>query len=180
MQPPDSTWYPDTGAIHHMTGSSSNLQNQQPYQGSYQFSLQNVFCLFGPSKDGLYPLSLSSHSSTVPRAFTVMHSPAWHRRLGHSSHPMLSHLVPSLGFKFSNAFCKDCALSKSTKLQLGIHQHFSCPHTPQQNGLVERKHRHIATMIRTLLTTSHTPHNLWVEAALTAVHLINLLPTPNL
>ncbi|KAI5351986.1 hypothetical protein L3X38_004877 [Prunus dulcis] len=35
-------------------------------------------------------------------------------------------------------------------------------------------------MIRTLFTTSHTPHNLWVEAALTAVHLINLLPTPNL
>ncbi|KAI5322289.1 hypothetical protein L3X38_031361 [Prunus dulcis] len=35
-------------------------------------------------------------------------------------------------------------------------------------------------MIRTLLTTSHTPHNLWVEAALTTVHLINLLPTPNL
>ncbi|CAL9006756.1 unnamed protein product [Prunus brigantina] len=31
-------------------------------------------------------------------------------------------------------------------------------------------------MIRTLLTTSHTPHNLWVEAALIAVHLINLLP----
>ncbi|KAI5342591.1 hypothetical protein L3X38_010466 [Prunus dulcis] len=35
-------------------------------------------------------------------------------------------------------------------------------------------------MIHTLLTTSHTPHNLWVEVALTTVHLINLLPTPNL
>ena len=35
-------------------------------------------------------------------------------------------------------------------------------------------------MIRTLLTTSHTPYNLWVEVALTVVHLINLLPTPNL
>ncbi|CAL9000116.1 unnamed protein product [Prunus brigantina] len=73
----------------------------------------------------------------------------------------------------NNAFSDLCS-------QLGIHQHFSCPHTPQQNGLAERKHRHIATMISTLLTTSHTPHNLWVKAALTAVHLINLLPTPNL
>ncbi|KAI5352184.1 hypothetical protein L3X38_005075 [Prunus dulcis] len=64
------------------------------------------------------------------------------------------------------------AQSESVVHQLGIHQRFLCPHTPQQNGLAKRKHRHIATMIRT--------HNLWVEAALTAVHLINLLPTPNL
>ncbi|CAL2225457.1 unnamed protein product [Prunus armeniaca] len=123
MQPPDSTWYPNTGATHHMTSSPSNLQNQQPYQGSHKFSLQNVFCLpslrtdlhSGHSKDGLYPLSLSSHSSTVPRAFTIVHSPAWHCRLGHPSDPVLSHLAPSLGFKVSYAFCKDCALSKSTK-----------------------------------------------------------------
>jgi transposase InsO family protein len=43
---------------------------------------------------------------------------------------------------------------------LGIQQRFSCPHTPQQNGLAERKHRHIATMTRSLLLTSGTPHNL--------------------
>ncbi|CAL8075907.1 unnamed protein product [Prunus armeniaca] len=98
MQPPDSTWYPNTSATHHMTSSPSNIQNQQPYQ------------------DGLYPLSLSSHSSTVPRAFTIVHSPAWHCRLGHPSDSVLSHLAPSLGFKVSYAFCKDCALSKSTKL----------------------------------------------------------------
>ncbi|CAL2238860.1 unnamed protein product [Prunus armeniaca] len=70
----------------------------------------------GPSKAGLYPLSLSSHSSTVPHALTTVHSPAWHHRLGHPSHHVLSHLAPSLGFKVAHAFCKDCALSKSTKL----------------------------------------------------------------
>lgn len=61
---------------------------------------------------------------------------------------------------------------------LGIQHRISCPHTPQQNGLAERKHRHIADMTRTLLATSHAPLNLWVEAALTSVFLINLLPTP--
>ena len=60
---------------------------------------------------------------------------------------------------------------------LGIQQRFSCPHTPQQNGLAERKHRHIATMARNLLLTSSAPHKLWVEAVLTSVYLINLLPT---
>ena len=62
----------------------------------------------------------------------------------------------------------------------GIQQRFSCPHTPQQNGLAERKHRHIVSTIRTLLITSHAPQELWVEAALTAVYLINLLPTSTL
>lgn len=62
--------------------------------------------------------------------------------------------------------------------QLGIHHRLSCPHTPQQNGPAERKHRHIADMTRTLLATSHAPLNLWVEAALTSVYLINILPTP--
>ena len=61
---------------------------------------------------------------------------------------------------------------------LGIHHHRSCPHTPQQNGLVECKHRHIADMTRTLLIVAHAPLSLWVEAALTSVYLINLLPTP--
>ena len=43
----------------------------------------------------------------------------------------------------NNAFSHYCKT-------LGIQQRFSCPHTPQQNGLAERKHRHIATMIRSL------------------------------
>jgi transposase InsO family protein len=60
----------------------------------------------------------------------------------------------------------------------GIVHRFSCPHTPQQNGLAERKHRHIADMGRTLLHTAHMPHNLWVEAFCTAISLINRLPTP--
>ena len=61
---------------------------------------------------------------------------------------------------------------------LGIHHRLSCPHTPEQNGLAERKHRHISEMARTLLLSGHVPLNLWVEAVSTAVYLINRLPTP--
>jgi len=63
---------------------------------------------------------------------------------------------------------------------LGIQHKFFCPHTPQQNGLAERKHHHIATMTHSLLLTSGAPYHLWVEAVLTFVYLINLLPTPTL
>ncbi|KAM1086604.1 hypothetical protein ACFX2B_012093 [Malus domestica] len=58
----------------------------------------------------------------------------------------------------------------------GIHQHFSCPYTPQQNECAERKHRHIVETARTLLIASQVPHQFWVEAFLTAVYLINRLP----
>lgn len=46
---------------------------------------------------------------------------------------------------------------------LGIHHRLSCPHTPEQNGLAERKHRHIPEMARTLLVSSGVPLNLWVR-----------------
>src|SRR5436190_11404801 len=55
---------------------------------------------------------------------------------------------------------------------LGIHHRFSCPHSPEQNGLAERKHRHISTVARTLLFTSHVPFHHWPEAISTAVYLI--------
>lgn len=62
----------------------------------------------------------------------------------------------------------------------GIHHRFSCPKTPQQNGLVERKHRHISEMGRTLMIASSVPLDFWAEAICTSVFLINRLPTPTL
>jgi transposase InsO family protein len=38
--------------------------------------------------------------------------------------------------------------------QNGIVSHHCCPYTSQQNGLAERKHRHILDMIRTLLISA--------------------------
>ena len=57
-----------------------------------------------------------------------------------------------------------------------IHQ-ISCPYTPQQNGLVERKHRHLVEAIITLLSQASISTAYWSYAVQTAVTLINLLPT---
>ncbi|CAL8151012.1 unnamed protein product [Prunus armeniaca] len=62
----------------------------------------------------------------------------------------------------------------------GISHQISCPYTPQQNGVVERKHRHIVAMGLCMLAQSQLPHSFWVEAFSTAVFLINRLSTPQL
>jgi len=61
--------------------------------------------------------------------------------------------------------------------RVGIHHLVSCPHAHQQNGAAERKHRHIVEMGITLLAHSSMPLKFWDEAFLTAVFLINRLPS---
>ncbi|KAI0507419.1 hypothetical protein KFK09_013544 [Dendrobium nobile] len=61
----------------------------------------------------------------------------------------------------------------------GIQHQISCPYTPEQNGLVERKHRHIIETTRTLLHTAHIPLHFWLDTLLTAVYLINIMPSSN-
>ena len=60
----------------------------------------------------------------------------------------------------------------------GILHRLTCPHTHEQNGSIERKHRHITSMGLTLLAHASLPLSFWGEAFHTASHLINLLPTP--
>jgi transposase InsO family protein len=54
--------------------------------------------------------------------------------------------------------------------QKGIISQRSCPYTPQQNGLAERKNHHLLDMVRTLLLESSVPPKFWVEALSTAVY----------
>lgn len=54
----------------------------------------------------------------------------------------------------------------------------SCAGTPEQNGFVERKHRHIVETGLTMLINAHMPLRYWVESFTTATYLINQLPTP--
>lgn len=62
-----------------------------------------------------------------------------------------------------NDYCSD----------MGIRRQFSTPHTPQQNGVVERKNRTVIEMARTLLNGAGLTDKFWSFAVYTVVHTIN-------
>lgn len=54
----------------------------------------------------------------------------------------------------------------------GIINETSCPHSPQQNGVSERKHRHLLEVTQCLLSSKNVPTSYWPEALITACYLI--------
>ena len=61
-----------------------------------------------------------------------------------------------------------------------IRHQFTCANTPQQNGVAERKNRHLAEICRSMLHAKNVPGRFWAEAMRTTAHVINRLPQPRL
>ncbi|KAL2242389.1 UNVERIFIED_CONTAM: Retrovirus-related Pol polyprotein from transposon RE1 [Sesamum indicum] len=75
------------------------------------------------------------------------------------------------GTEFTN---KQCQILFKDK---GIIHETTCVHSPQQNGIVERKHQHLLQVARSLMFFAKMPQKFWVESLLTATYLINRMPT---
>ena len=59
----------------------------------------------------------------------------------------------------------------------GILHQTTCTDTPLQNGVAERKNRHILEIARSLMFTMNVPKFLWSEAVMTVIYLINRTPS---
>ena len=62
----------------------------------------------------------------------------------------------------------------------GICHQVSCPYTPEQNGISERKNRHVRETVVTLLQQASLPSMFWYHACALAIYLINRMPTHHL
>ena len=62
----------------------------------------------------------------------------------------------------------------------GTMQQTSCISTPAQNGVAKRKHRHIVEIAQSLLSSASIPSEFWGEVVLTAVTLINIIPSSHI
>ncbi|KAJ9519346.1 hypothetical protein QJQ45_023135 [Haematococcus lacustris] len=74
------------------------------------------------------------------------------------------------GSEYCNKALRDWCSSK------GIQQQFSAPYCPEQNGKAERLNRTIMQATRSMLLTAQLPPGFWVDAALKANYVRNLLP----
>jgi len=66
---------------------------------------------------------------------------------------------------------------RSYLAEQGITQRMTTPYTPEHNGIAERANRTIMDMVRCMLFGSGLGKEFWGFAALTAVHIINRLPS---
>ncbi len=55
----------------------------------------------------------------------------------------------------------------------GIQRKYSCSYSPQHNGIVERKNRHIIEITRAMLNEKNLPNYFWVIAVATAIYIMN-------
>ena len=62
-------------------------------------------------------------------------------------------------------------------IENGIVAQYSTLGEPQQNGAAERRNRTLMDMVRSMMSYSTLPINLWMEALKTAIYILNRVPS---
>jgi hypothetical protein len=65
-------------------------------------------------------------------------------------------------------------------VEQGTHAQFSYPGTHAQNGVAERKHRHLLETTHGMMIASSLPPHFWAKVVSTSVYIINIQPSATL
>ncbi|RVW22670.1 Retrovirus-related Pol polyprotein from transposon TNT 1-94 [Vitis vinifera] len=138
--------------IHNRLGhpSLSKFQKMVP-RFSTLSSLPCESCQLGKHTRVSFPKRLNNRAKSP---FELVHTDVWGP----------CRTASTLGFQYFVTFIDDysrctCPFT-SFMSHHGILHQSSCAHTPQQNGVAERKNRHLVETARTLLLHSNIPHSL--------------------
>ncbi|CAL2277183.1 unnamed protein product [Prunus armeniaca] len=207
---PDQVWIADSGATHHMVSTLDHLNNVAACDSAENVTVGNMEGLqihhIGTAKLSSLTLPsvfhvphLTANLLSVHQLFSVpsplqhsqrsvspsiaflgqqVKSSLWHHRFHAMLVTQFAASVKCLqsdgGGEFTSRLFTDYLASK------GIEHQLSCPYTPQQNGLAERKNRHLIETSITLLTAAHLPSQFWFHAVAHAAYLINRMPSKGL
>ncbi|RVW62757.1 Retrovirus-related Pol polyprotein from transposon RE1 [Vitis vinifera] len=131
--------------IHNRLGhpSLSKFQKMVP-RFSTLSSLPCESCQLGKHTRISFPKRLNNRAKSP---FELVHTDVWGP----------CRTASTLGFQYFVTFIDDYSRSQFTSFMShhGILHQSSCAHTPQQNGVAERKNRHLVETARTLLLHSH-------------------------
>ncbi|RVW83690.1 Retrovirus-related Pol polyprotein from transposon TNT 1-94 [Vitis vinifera] len=134
--------------IHSRLGhpSLSKFQKMVP-RFSTLSSLSCESCQLGKHTRVSFPKRLNNRAKSP---FELVHTDVWGP----------CRTASTLGFQYFVTFIDDYSRSPFTSFMShhGILHQSSCAHTPQQNGVAERKNRHLVETARTILLHSNIPH----------------------
>ncbi|XP_075091731.1 uncharacterized protein LOC142171910 [Nicotiana tabacum] len=133
----------------------------------------------GRENSGLYLIKENLPTAAISFLKENGETALWHLRLGHASTKSMQH-ISELKNKIQAREQDNCEFEATVKVvrldngteffnsqcnglfaSLGIIHQSSCPYTPQQNGVIEWKHRHILEVARALKFQSSIPRRFW-------------------
>ncbi|RVW36510.1 Retrovirus-related Pol polyprotein from transposon TNT 1-94 [Vitis vinifera] len=195
-------WNLDYGASDHLSGNKDLFSSITTTSALPNVTLANGSQTVGPEyEEDDWHRTLSKFQKMVPRFSTLSSLPCESCQLG--KHTRLSFpkrlnnrakspfelvhtdvwgpcwTTSTLRFQYFVTFIDDYSRSPFTSFMShhGILHQSSYAHTPQKNGVAERKNRHLVETARTILLHSNVPFRFWGDAVLTACYLINRMPS---
>ncbi|KAA0041222.1 vacuolar protein sorting-associated protein 26A-like [Cucumis melo var. makuwa] len=176
-------WILDSGATDHLTGFSEHFVSYTPCVGNEKIQIvdDSLAPIAGKGQIVLFdaiflPESICFQDLSLGRMIGTARPSRGLYILNDDTSDSSIYTTSLLSFYFSTSE-HDFMLWHFLLAYKGIFHQNSCAYTPQQNGVVKRKNRHLLEVARSLMLSTFLPSYLWGDAILTAVHLINRMPS---